>query len=249
MSDRDVPFASRPSDAPRVKAALSTADRAWRRGDRADAVRWVERAAHAAREAGDERRAAELDQHVAALNAEIGAAVEQPPTVPSVHPSTSAPPVPAATPSAVHLLVKPKTTRTRVVPPLPPNDEPGVGVGLPDFQDDETKQADFIALGAEKTRRKTPGGAPEGEASKPPAVDESEPATLSRANLSAALATSAVPPRFKRRPTQALRVRVWREPDGRLSLTPAGSPAPAHAVEAMLTALDPDTDLLSLTEE
>jgi hypothetical protein len=48
--------------------------------------------------------------------------------------------------------------------------------------------------------------------------------------------------------TEAVRVLLWRDEDGALYVTTAGAPAPAHAVEAMLTALEPGVDLVALLE-
>jgi hypothetical protein len=224
-------FSVRPGDSARVSAALLAAERAWKRGDRAEALRWLQRASDAAREGDNERRAVELTER----GAELVAQLRTPPPLP-----------PNATPSAVHLLTKPKSKQRSTVPAP---DEPDTGSRLPDFEHDQTRQIDVVQLGAEGTRRKT--NAPKRKGSGPD-IEEWEPETLSKADLSAAL-TAAQPPPVTRprlpRSLQALRVRVWREPDGRLSLTPAGLPAPDHAVEAVLTALEPETDLTGLLDE
>ena len=45
--------------------------------------------------------------------------------------------------------------------------------------------------------------------------------------------------------TQAVRVVIWRGPDGALRVAPQGTAVSAVAMEAMLVALDPDADLLA----
>ncbi len=62
----------RTSDNEDVIWALDTAESLWKRGVRADAVVWVRRAAHEAREAGDDRRAAELLTEATALSELVG---------------------------------------------------------------------------------------------------------------------------------------------------------------------------------
>lgn len=62
---------ARPDDAEDVSWALSTADAMWTRGDHADAIRWVRRAAEAAGEAEADVRALELAKAAAELAAAI----------------------------------------------------------------------------------------------------------------------------------------------------------------------------------
>jgi hypothetical protein len=67
-----IPPAS-PSDSEDVAWALETADALWKRGERVDAVVWVRRAAQAAGEGEDAKRAAALARHAAELGDWIGA--------------------------------------------------------------------------------------------------------------------------------------------------------------------------------
>jgi len=69
---------------------------------------------------------------------------------------------------------------------------------------------------------------------------------LKAQDLPAGLDGTTAPPV---RATQAARVMVWRDADGSVRMTPAGAPAPADAIEAMLAAFDPDADLLALLRE
>lgn len=58
-----------PEDSDDVELALETAGALWNKGDRPEALRWVRRAAEAAEQAGDDRRALELARRAAELDA------------------------------------------------------------------------------------------------------------------------------------------------------------------------------------
>src|ERR1700734_1422128 len=61
-----------PSDLEDVAWALQTAESLWKRGDRVDAVVWVRRAAQAAGEGDDAKRAVALGSYAAELSDWIG---------------------------------------------------------------------------------------------------------------------------------------------------------------------------------
>lgn len=81
-----IPLA-RPTDSQDVSWALSTAQTSWGRGDPREAVKWLRRAAEAASEADDDKRALELAKAVAEL---ASRAAKAPPNPPSVPPRPSA---------------------------------------------------------------------------------------------------------------------------------------------------------------
>jgi hypothetical protein len=58
----------RPEDSDDVELALETAGALWNKGDRPEALRWLRRAAEAAEQSGDDRRALELARRAAELD-------------------------------------------------------------------------------------------------------------------------------------------------------------------------------------
>jgi len=71
--------ASEDGDAGDVAVALEVAGALWKKGDHAEALRWVRRAAEAANESGDAARSANLAQAAQALEAARRADAETPP--------------------------------------------------------------------------------------------------------------------------------------------------------------------------
>ncbi|MCC6645935.1 MAG: hypothetical protein IT374_10240 [Polyangiaceae bacterium] len=86
------------SDAEEVSWALSTGQAMWKRGDHAEAIRWVKRASDSAADAGDDDRAFTLARAAAELKEATGAlTVPPPPAAPAPAPSPAAPaPAPTA---------------------------------------------------------------------------------------------------------------------------------------------------------
>src|ERR1700733_5847184 len=83
--------AAKPDDVEDVSWALSTAEAMWGRGDRADALKWVRRAAEAASEAEQDGRALEIAKAAADLANVIDRVASKPPPIaphPSVAPDT-----------------------------------------------------------------------------------------------------------------------------------------------------------------
>src|SRR4051812_33163061 len=83
VSDADLaigpPFpAAKPDDVEDVSWALSTAEANWNRGDHADAIKWIRRAAEAAAEAEADDRALELAKAAADLASLIVAPAPKP---------------------------------------------------------------------------------------------------------------------------------------------------------------------------
>jgi hypothetical protein len=124
-----------------------------------------------------------------------------------------------------------------------------VGRGrLPSVHEDQTAPVDLRSTADDppqedegKRRRRQPSLADE--------IDAWKTEALSAADLGAALATDALSQTAAHaipKPTQAVRVLVWREDDGTLNVVPSGVPAPANAIEAMLTALEPGAELAAL---
>ncbi len=69
-SSESFPSAS-PSDGDGVRDHLETAKALWDKGDQKEAVRWLQRAATAAEEAGDDARSLALARHAAELSAQV----------------------------------------------------------------------------------------------------------------------------------------------------------------------------------
>jgi hypothetical protein len=120
--------AALPDDVSDVMVALEAAGTIWQNGDRAEALRWLKRAADAAAEAGQDSRAFELARAAADLKESLEAA---PPAAHTPAPVTSAPP-PAAprlrsseAPTAGPIRSRPPPPPSaRSKPPPPPSARP-----------------------------------------------------------------------------------------------------------------------------
>lgn len=67
------------SDAEEVSWALSTGQAMWKRGDHAEAIKWIKRASDSAADSGDDDRAFTLARAAAELKAATGAMTVPPP--------------------------------------------------------------------------------------------------------------------------------------------------------------------------
>jgi hypothetical protein len=130
-------------------------------------------------------------------------------------------------PSSVHLLTKLAQPKPEVPPPASTNPMGLSGLGgevtrgrLPDGFEEDTNEVAIFQLRDEAAKKKAETGP----------------------TAHAPLAKVPV------RSSEAVRVLLWRDATGALYVTTAGAPAPAHAIEAMLTAIEPDTDLVALLE-
>lgn len=127
---------SKPDDPEDVSWALSTAEAMWARGDHADGIKWVRRAAEAASEADKDARALELAKAAADLQAllarrtnmesvdldDITVSAPAPPPVPQAWSASFAPPKPSVAPAkAAPGAPKPlaAVSPSRVPAPLP----------------------------------------------------------------------------------------------------------------------------------
>jgi len=128
------------SDVDSVRDHLETARALWDKGDQREAVRWLQRAATAAEEAGDDarslslaRRAADLSAQVAPLSTrppdevprrpagESGAppSIRRPASSPPLRPSTNAPAAAVSTPATSSPSAAPPRPSSSVPPPIP----------------------------------------------------------------------------------------------------------------------------------
>src|SRR5690242_5134380 len=96
MSARPMIPPPKEGDPEDVHWALSTATTLWSRDERAEAVKWLRRAAESASDQDDDVRALELMKAAA----EITTMLSNPPPAPSVAPPPVAPPPAAAVPAA-----------------------------------------------------------------------------------------------------------------------------------------------------
>src|SRR5215472_2420303 len=110
-------------DAEDVSWALSTAEAMWGRGDRADALKWIRRAAEAASEAEHDDRALELARAAADLTPLVGRSSGPPPLPPESQPppKSSVPPRPGGQLRPSQSPPRPggSTTRASQSPPKP----------------------------------------------------------------------------------------------------------------------------------
>jgi hypothetical protein len=104
------------SDDPEVAVLLKAATALWEDGDPNGAVRWYARAAEAAGDVGDDRRALELARAVADLKDKLGAAEGPRPSTTRPPPSKMPPPPSARKPS---LPPKPPLRQRSIPPALP----------------------------------------------------------------------------------------------------------------------------------
>ncbi len=123
---------SKPEDPEDVSWALSTAEAMWARGDHADGIKWVRKAAEAASEAEHDSRALELAKAAADLAALLARRSSLPsselledvvpppvPPAPPTKPGMPAPKVPPAKPSIAPAAPSAAPPSTSVVPPAP----------------------------------------------------------------------------------------------------------------------------------
>jgi hypothetical protein len=114
-----------------VSWALSTAEATWNRGDRADALKWLRRAAEAASEAEADDRALELAKAAAEIATNLEelskepAPISIPISMSTAVPPGSAPPPPAPSPiqkntTPAFVPQRPPSKTTANKPPLPP---------------------------------------------------------------------------------------------------------------------------------
>jgi hypothetical protein len=287
-----IPLAKK-DDIEDVAWALQTAEATWSRGDRADALKWIRRAAEAASEAELDDRALELAKAAADVASLLAA--PQAPGSPRIT-TTSAPPPPphgsaskaagaAPTPSRVGANA-PSLPRPGQKSPTPPRVQPagpqskrGGRRSSPSFTDETT----LPGITGEATRPRRLSATNEtkkrGRLSKPSA-DETGSSPMTSRNPSSTEDLEAWPahgsisdvieedddvqhtrigaPAYRQGAerassragapfaplvmSQAVRVVVWRGPDG-VHVAPAGTQVAAIGVEAILVATDPVADL------
>jgi hypothetical protein len=229
---KDSRLTPRAADARPVSAALLAADRAMKRGDTPDVLRWVRRAAEAASEAEDDVRALELAKCAAELAMEIRESTLPPPmAVPVMQlPRAKAPSAPDGKKGAPA-----RGGDTRAVRAIVAEIQAPERTRSPSKTDAKEAQAD--------AKKKAQGRAdkPAKRPSRTDEIDDWKTESLSNADLSALIAAEGGTVRA----SQAVRVVVWREDDG-VRVVPQGAVAPAHAIMAVLTALEPEADLLTL---
>jgi hypothetical protein len=257
MADKHPAFAVHPQDSKDVSWALATADTCWKRGERAEALRWLRRAVESASEAEQDERALELAKAAADLATHIGS------VAPPQAPGARAVGIPRAGGLPALSPAKPMAALTARAPQ--PKDPP--------------KKADRKSITNEAAKARVPQPPQVSKPAEKPALKPTElPAAprkragskVDRGEVSHRLSRTeeidewptdvvpgdelpphVAPPVPSARPVttvQALRVLVWRTPDGSVHVEPAGKGAktPALAVEATLVASDIATNLVGL---
>ncbi len=229
---KDSRLTPRAADARPVSAALLAADRAMKRSDTPDVLRWVRRAAEAASEAEDDVRALELAKCAAELAMQIREST-LPPAMPvpvMQLPRAKAPSVPDAKKGSPA-----RGGDTRAVRAIVAEIQTPERTRSPSKTDAKEAQADG------KKRAQGRADKPAKRPSRTDEIDDWKTESLSNADLSALIAAEGATVRA----SQAVRVVVWRDDSG-LRVAPQGAVAPADAITAVLTALEPEADLVTL---
>jgi hypothetical protein len=112
----------KPEDPEDVSWALSTADAMWARGDHAEGIKWVRRAAEAASEAENDARALELAKAAADLAGVIKRMTRASFEIEELVPLSEPPPLPSGRPSAA-----PRPPAPKVGPSTAPKAGPSTG--------------------------------------------------------------------------------------------------------------------------
>jgi hypothetical protein len=115
MADANNPIPSSQSgDSEDVELALETAQRMYRTGDKAEALKWLRRAVNAADEAGNDMRQLQLARLAADLAAVVSAESQVVTSAPSIPPTAKSSPPPSPSVS------RPPQAPSRNPPPAPP---------------------------------------------------------------------------------------------------------------------------------
>lgn len=223
----------RDDDPEDVSWALSTAATQFARGDRAEALKWLRRAAEAASEAEHDSRALELAKAAADL--------------------TAAPPV--STPKAPAVTAPKKQAKQIPSPPPARRKTKADETGKRSALKHDTRPARRSPTAEDQTDaevERPPVGTAEADAWPTEAMDQTALDALAdvygqeRTRIGALPYTpsaEAEEPSF--RASQAVQVVVWRAPDGTLRIAPKGTVVSAVTIEALLVAPGPDVDLLA----
>jgi hypothetical protein len=248
-----------------VAWALSTAEAMYARGERSDALKWLRRAAEAAAENNTDGRAVQLAKAAADLAGLLAPPAVAPPASsrPALQPKK--PPPPSAVPSPSRPGVAPSPPRvgptgaSAATVASVATGATGAASGAfrraastPALDDPTTEPA--VAAPA-RARDSAPVIARAADVSIPDLLQDEladEPEEKTRigvpayqADAMAAAAETPEPPDAAEpslRLSQALRVIVWRGPDG-VRVAPQGTHVSAIAIDAVLVALDPSADL------
>lgn len=124
MADAHNPIPSpQPGDSDDVELALETAQRMYKSGDLAEALKWLRRAANSAEEAGDDMRQLQLARLAADLTAVVNAGPQVVTSAPSIKPSFAPSAAPAsATPASATPASAAPASASRL--PQPPAKQP-----------------------------------------------------------------------------------------------------------------------------
>jgi len=270
MSSSPIPKV-RDDDPEDVSWALSTAATSFARGDRAEALKWLRRAAEAASEADRDSRALEIAKAAAEL---APPSVPAPPPRPAAKPATkpaakgAATPAPAPAPAPTPTPAPAKRAHGRASKP----DETakrqavrhGHGHKSRSATNEDRTDTHVITEVTKLDARPTHPSAADADAWPTEAMDGEELEALHVVG-SAAGATEvygqertrigqpAYKPEAKEtkakttafRASQAVHVVVWRDGDGSLRIAPRGTTVSAVTIEALLVAPGPDVDLVA----
>lgn len=215
----------RDDDPEDVSWALSTAATQFARGDRAEALKWLRRAAEAASEAEHDKRALELAKAAAEL--------------------TTAPPAP--TPKAPAVSTKGKLTK-----PQPPRKAKAEETSKRSAVKAEGHKRARSVTSEDRTDPQAERPTPDADTWPTETMAATELDALAEVygQERTRIGALAYNPRAdaeaaKFRASQAVPVVVWRAPDGTLRIAPKGTPVSAVTIEALLVAPGPDVDLVA----
>jgi hypothetical protein len=243
-----------PSDSEEVGWALSTAEALLGRGERAEAIKWVRRAAEQASDDGADDRSLELAKAVGELAALVASAPPPPPEAPAPPaPEAPAPPPAAAEPERVSTPAPASRRASTLIsgpPPAPPVEAapPPPPPPPPLVASEPARAADPALADLQRKAPPLPGGA---RASVPPPIPPLPPASEKSGDVVAALAelssASPKPPAVDERPasqappavsTQMPSLVATQEPPAVATHEPPAVAAPSAPAQAVPTAHD-----------
>ncbi len=231
---------ARDDDPEDVSWALSTAATQFARGDRAEALKWLRRAAEAASEAERDSRALELAKAAADLS--TAPPITQPPKAVSTKPAPRGP----------------TTKRLSIKPPKPEEKKPDDKKTRPRTPSNAEDRADtqitrpplphIVSAGTPETPE-ADGWVTESMGASDLDALQNEVYGTERTRIGAAAykpeKSVEEPKKPAFRASQAVHVVIWRAPDGTLRLAAKGTVVSAVTIDALLVAPGPDVDLLA----
>jgi hypothetical protein len=249
-----TPEPDEPSD---VTVAIEAARALWENGDREEALRWFSRAAEAAEQGGNDRRALELARAVADLKDGLAASAVPPaaPAAPASSPAAPSAPVPPPLPTAAAPGPPPASTAPKFVtrPPPPPSARKSVAPTPPSMRPRSPEATTAKSFSGPETADAAKAPEPMPPAPAAPAVKSVAPAVKSVAPVVKPVAPVVKPVAAETRSdgVDAERIRVSVKSSARdpnlllVRILGAGQSVPSGCHEAFLSPAQSGIDLRS----